>query len=110
MGCRSDKRSLYARSIGVVFSPRLEDLGLVAQEAMLSSKPVVTCNDSGGVLEFVTDGDTGIMTTPDADAIAEALDELWTDRPRASRLGSAGFERLRAMEMSWSHVIRRLLE
>jgi glycosyltransferase involved in cell wall biosynthesis len=32
----SDVRSLYARSIGVVFPPRLEDLGLVTQEAMLS--------------------------------------------------------------------------
>jgi glycosyltransferase involved in cell wall biosynthesis len=106
----SDVPVLYARSIGVVFPPCLEDLGFVTQEAMLSSKPVVTCRDSGGVLEFVTDGDNGVVTDPEPAALAEALDRLWTDRAGAARLGRRGFERLRAMNLTWSHVVHRLLD
>jgi glycosyltransferase involved in cell wall biosynthesis len=106
----SDVRSLYARSIGVVYPPRLEDLGLVTQEAMLSSKPVVTCSDSGGVLEFVTHEENGVVTAPEPGALAEALDRVWADRAGAANLGRRGFERLRAMNLSWSYVIERLLE
>jgi glycosyltransferase involved in cell wall biosynthesis len=105
----TEKRTLYARSIGIIFPPRLEDLGLVTQEAMLSSKPVVTCNDSGGVLEFVTDRENGLVTAACPEALAEALDRLWTDRPWAARMGRTGFERLRAMNLSWSTVVQRLL-
>src|SRR5262245_15307246 len=96
----SDLRSLYARSIGVIYPPRLEDLGLVTQEAMLSSKPVVTCHDSGGVLEFVTHEENGIVTAPEPAALAHALDRLWTDRAVATTLGRRGYERLRAMNLS----------
>lgn len=106
----SDVRTLYARSLGVVFPPRLEDLGLVTQEAMLSSKPVITCSDSGGVLEFVTDKENGIVAAPEPAALAEALDRLWADRADAASLGRRGFDRLRAMNLSWSHVVQRLLE
>jgi glycosyltransferase involved in cell wall biosynthesis len=101
---------MYAHSIGVVFPPRLEDLGLVTQEAMLSSKPVVTCSDSGGVLEFVTDRENGVVAAPSPDALAEALDFMWTDRASAVQFGRRGFERLRAMSLSWSHVVQRLLD
>jgi glycosyltransferase involved in cell wall biosynthesis len=106
----SAKRDLYARSLGVIFPPRLEDLGLVVQEAMASAKPIVTCRDSGGVLEFVTDGENGIVSDPSPEVLADALDQLWADRARAKRLGQAGFDRLNAMNLSWSHVVDRLLE
>jgi glycosyltransferase involved in cell wall biosynthesis len=111
LGCvnESDKRTLYARAIGVVFPPRLEDLGLVAQEAMQSSKPVITCTDSGGVLEFVGDRENGLVTEPAPEALANALDLLWTDRPLAARFGARGFDRLRAMNLSWPIVVQRLL-
>ena len=105
-----DKRTLYARSIAVVFPPRLEDLGLVAQEAMSSSKPVVTCTDSGGVLEFVSDAENGIVTAPAPAALADAFDRVWTDRAHATALGRRGFDRLRAMNLSWPLVVQRLLE
>jgi glycosyltransferase involved in cell wall biosynthesis len=32
-----------------------------AATAMLSSKPVTTCSDSGGPLEFVLHGETGVV-------------------------------------------------
>ena len=43
-------------------------------------------------------------------ALAEALDRLWADRAAAANLGRRGFERLRAMNLSWSYVVERLLE
>ena len=42
-------------------------------EAMLSSKPVVTCTDSGGPLEFIRHGDAGWVEAPNAEALAARL-------------------------------------
>jgi glycosyltransferase involved in cell wall biosynthesis len=105
----ADKRALYGRSIAVVFPPRLEDLGLVTLEAMYSSKAVITCTDSGGVLEFVADGDNGLVVEPEAAALAHALDRLWSDRALAARLGARGLDRVQAMNLSWPRTIDRLL-
>lgn len=106
----ADKRALYAHSIGVVCPPRFEDLGLVTQEAMSASKPIVTCTDSGGVLEFVTDGENGSVSAPAAEALADAFDRLWNDRAAAAALGRRGYDRLQAMNLSWPHVTQRLLD
>ncbi|HEX2165265.1 MAG TPA: glycosyltransferase, partial [Thermoanaerobaculia bacterium] len=48
---------LYARCRAVVFPPHDEDYGYVTLEAMFAGKPVVTCSDSGGPLEFVRAGE-----------------------------------------------------
>ena len=48
-----EKIDLYAKARAVVYPPADEDYGYVTLEAMLSSKPVITCSDSGGTLEFV---------------------------------------------------------
>jgi hypothetical protein len=37
------------------------------------AKPLITCTDSGGPLEFVEPGATGLVTGPSAGALAEAL-------------------------------------
>ena len=42
--------------LAVLYPPVDEDYGYVTLEGMLSSKPVVTCTDSGGPLEFIADG------------------------------------------------------
>ncbi|MEM8934752.1 MAG: glycosyltransferase family 4 protein, partial [Acidobacteriota bacterium] len=60
----------YARCLAVFFGPLEEDYGYVTLEAMLSAKPVITCSDSGGPLEFVEDGETGFVTDPRPEAIA----------------------------------------
>ena len=99
---------LYATCAAVMFPPADEDYGYIALEAFLSRKPVVTCTDSGGPLEFVTDGVTGRVVAPDAGALAEAVTGLLADPARAGRLGEAGFERVRGI--SWSQAVRSLLE
>jgi glycosyltransferase involved in cell wall biosynthesis len=103
------KRELYARALAVVFPPLDEDYGYVTLEAMLSSKAVVTCTDSGGPLEFVVAGETGTVCEPTPDALADALDRLWDDRPRARALGAAGRQRYRAMNITWPAVVERLV-
>lgn len=103
------KRALYANCLGVLFPPVDEDYGYITLEAMLSAKPVITCSDSGGPLEFVVDGQTGLVAEPTSESLAQAMDALWMDRRRASTLGEAGRARYQDLKISWENVVERLL-
>ena len=101
--------ALSARAGAVFFAPRDEDYGYVTLEAMLAGKPVVTCRDSGGPLEFVMDGVTGSIVEPAPAAVAEALDRLFSDPAAARRMGAAGRARYEALGLDWSRVVETLL-
>ncbi len=111
LGRPSDEEMLayYAHSLGVFFGPFEEDYGYVTLEAMLAEKPVITCTDSGGPREFVIDGETGAVVAPEPKAIAEALDALYLDFPRAAAMGRAGAEFYRSMGIGWKSVCEELL-
>ena len=111
LGRISDDQLLayYAHALGVFYGPFDEDYGYVTLEAMLAHKPVITCKDSGGPLELVVDGETGLVAEPKADAVAAAIDRLWADRARAARMGKAGRARFDELEISWDHVVEALL-
>jgi glycosyltransferase involved in cell wall biosynthesis len=102
------KRDLYARCLGVIFPPVDEDLGYVTLEAMLAAKPVITCTDSGGPLEFVRDAETGLVAEPTAEGLAAAMDRLWADRTSASRWGQAGRELYDRFDITWDRVVATL--
>jgi glycosyltransferase involved in cell wall biosynthesis len=104
-----EKFRLYAHSLGVLFPPVDEDYGYITLEAMLSSRPVITCTDSGGPLEFVRDGQTGYVTHPTPEALAAAMDQLWEDRPQAKSLGEAGRALYDSLGISWPTVVKTLL-
>lgn len=104
-----EKRDAYAKAIAVIFPPVDEDYGYITLEAMLSSKAVVTCEDSGGPREFVSHLKTGLVAKSTAAALAEALDQLWQDRDLAAKYGRAGRDRYEQMGLSWSEVVRQLL-
>jgi glycosyltransferase involved in cell wall biosynthesis len=106
---RAELIALYARCTAVFFGPYDEDYGYVTLEAMLSGKPVITCTDSGGPLEFVADGETGYVTEPTPEALAVALDAVWVDPAGARRMGEAGRDRYRAAGISWDHVVETLI-
>ena len=110
-GSVSDERrvELYANCLGVVFVPWDEDYGYVTLEAMLCSKAVVTCADSGGPLEFVEDRSNGLVCEPSPAALAEALDLLWEQRRLARDYGQAGRERYRGMGIGWEKALSCLL-
>ena len=108
----SDERlhELYLNALAVHYGPFDEDYGYVTIEGFAARRPVVTTTDSGGPLEFVTDGETGLVTQPEPHAIADALDRLYGDRELARRLGEAGNEKLRATVPGWPDVVARLLD
>ncbi len=99
-----EKFNQYARSTGVIFSPVDEDYGYVTLESMLSSKPVITCKDSGEPKEFVVNGETGYVVEPLAAALAAAMDNLWSDRDQARRMGIAARDRYHDLRISWDTV------
>ena len=103
------KRALYAQALGVVFPPLDEDYGYVTLEAMLAAKPVITCTDSGGPLEFIRHGATGLVAEPTPEALAAAMDRLWEARPQARAMGEAGRARYESLGISWPTVVGRLL-
>jgi glycosyltransferase involved in cell wall biosynthesis len=103
-----EKQRQYAHSRGVVFVPVDEDYGYVTLEAMLAAKPVITCTDSGGPLEFVADGQTGRVVEPVAEALAGAFDQLWMGRDAAVCWGAAGRDRYESLGISWDNVVARL--
>lgn len=98
----------YARCRAVFFGPRDEDYGYVTLEAMLAQKPVITCSDSGGPLEFVVDGETGLVVEPQPDAVAGAIERLARAPERAAGMGKAGLARYRDLNVSWDAVVETL--
>jgi glycosyltransferase involved in cell wall biosynthesis len=104
-----EKRRLYAEARGVVYPPIDEDYGYVTLEAMLASKPVITCADSGGPLEFVVNHETGLIAEPTAASLASAMDELWTKAAQAREWGTLGRALYEKMDISWANVVRKLV-
>lgn len=99
---------LYAAALAVYYAPVDEDYGYVTVEAMRSSKPVLTLPDTGGVLEFVRDGENGYVCPCTAE-LAKRMDQLYQDSRRelAARLGRAGLETSQVVP-GWSEVARIL--
>lgn len=104
-----EKVSLYAHSLAVFFGPRDEDYGYVTLEAMLSSKPVITCNDSGGPLEFISDGDSGMVVEPTPQAVADAIDQLHGNPRLVASMGLCGRETYAGLHLSWERTVKSLL-
>jgi glycosyltransferase involved in cell wall biosynthesis len=110
LGYVDDKRllSLYANAMAVYYAPYDEDYGYATVEAYKAHKPVLTASDSGGVLEFVTDGETGYVVAPgEPRALAERVDQLFANRSLCQRMGEAGYEIVRPI--TWKRTITELL-
>jgi glycosyltransferase involved in cell wall biosynthesis len=100
---------LYLGALGVFFGAYDEDYGYVTIEGYAVGRPVVTLTDSGGPLEFVEDGVTGLVAEPTARAVAEAFDRLWSERESAAAWGEAGKKVLLDRVPAWPDVVERLL-
>ena len=85
---------MQSLDIVVVPSIRPEPFGLVAVEAMASSKPVVGSN-AGGLAEIVLHGETGLLFQPgNVTELAQALEQLVADSALRTRYGQQGRERV----------------
>jgi glycosyltransferase involved in cell wall biosynthesis len=69
----------------------------------------VTASDSGGVAEFVQDGETGLVAAPEPEAVAAAFDRLHADRALARRLGANAAGRVAELGIDWDTVVEKLL-
>ncbi|HEX5709205.1 MAG TPA: glycosyltransferase family 4 protein [Pyrinomonadaceae bacterium] len=101
--------ALYAGALAVCYLPFDEDYGYVTLEGMLSGKPVVVARDGGGATELVEHDREGLVTDPDPRALAEHLDALYTDRPRAARMGRRAREKLLSLNLTWDNVVERII-
>ena len=106
----AEKLALYAGCLAVVFPPFDEDYGYVTLEAMACAKAVLTTEDAGGPLDFITDEEQGLVCPPQPDALAAGLDRMWADRATTRAWGQAARARFDAMNLSWTHVVHRLLD
>jgi glycosyltransferase involved in cell wall biosynthesis len=67
-----------------------EPFGLAAAEGMMRGTAVVA-SDTGGLSDFIRDGQTGLLVSPgDVEALAVAISGLILDPERAERIGAAG--------------------
>jgi glycosyltransferase involved in cell wall biosynthesis len=104
---RSELVDYYSRAGALFYGPIGEDYGYATLEAFYSSKPVITCNDSGGILEFV-DKSTGWVCEPDAQSIAANIEEAMTNKAQAKLRGEAGHHRIQFI--NWDTALDTLLK
>ncbi|MCB9029700.1 MAG: glycosyltransferase family 4 protein [Deltaproteobacteria bacterium] len=103
---------LYSNALGVYYAPYDEDYGYVTLEAFASGKPVITAKDSGGVLEFMQDGERGFVLEPTSDAIGHGVNKLVENVSLAQTMGENGLKyvkNLGLLESGWDQVIEQLL-
>jgi len=107
---RDELAGLVNGSLAVAYLPYDEDsFGYCTMEAFQAGKPVLTTSDSGGVLDIVRDGETGLVTLPDSQALGAALAALAENPGRARNLGQAGRAAFEALELNWPATIGKLL-
>lgn len=106
----TEKIEYFARSLGVIYPPFEEDYGYVTLEAMLASKPVITCTDSGGPTEFIENRKTGLIVDFNSESMAAAMDELWDNISFAKLLGQAGKDYYKSLNINWTNVVTQLLK
>ena len=105
-----EKIDYYANCLGVYFGAYDEDYGYVTLEAFFSRKPVIVHNDSGGPLEFVDHGKNGFVIQPDSRVIAAEIDKWSANKQQAENMGISGYNTVLEKNISWSYVIKALLD
>ena len=96
---------LMAHAEVVVVPSRVEPFGIVVLEAWRAARPVIASN-RGGISEFLTDGQHGILLDPlDLSALASALTLLLEDLAAREHLGHAGRERVRGF--AWTEIAKK---
>lgn len=86
----------YQRLLIYAFTSRNEGFGLTLLEAMAAGVALVATR-AGAAEQVVRTGETGILVPPgDADALANAIEQLMRDPARAAEMGRKGRERAAA--------------
>jgi glycosyltransferase involved in cell wall biosynthesis len=100
-------REEYRRCRAFLMPSRFEPFGLSALEALACGAPVVAAN-VGGLPEFITDQETGVLVSPaDPSALAQTARALLVSPSHADRLGAAAA--IRAQELTWDRAAAETL-
>ena len=100
---------IFALPTGEGPGGQVEGFGLVFAEAHAHGKPVVA-GRSGGVMDAVLDGETGLLVTPEnPDELADAILRLMRNPEWARQLGEAGRRRVET-ELNWEQFATKVLE
>ena len=78
-------------------------------ESILSKKPIITCTDSGGSLEFIENGVNGYVVEPAPEKIGESINKIFNEGS-AKKMGEIGYKKFKNNFQSWDTVIKRLVE
>lgn len=107
---RTNDVASVLRAVDVLACPSEDEpFGLIALEAQACAVPVV-CSDSGGLVDFVSEGRTGLVArTNDAASLASQLTRVLTDRALAGRLVENA-RRQAEEKFSVEHRARRFAE
>ena len=110
LGHISDNELLdyYANAYAVIFIPKEEDYGYITIEAMNCEKPVITMEDSGGVLEFVEDNITGLIAKSNIQDLSQKIAYLSKNKDITISLGKNAKEKVK--NISWQNVTSNLFK
>jgi phosphatidylinositol alpha-mannosyltransferase len=104
-----EKRRVLAEA-DVLCAPSLggESFGMVLTEAFAAGTPVIASNIAG-YRDVVRDGVDGVLVAPgDAQALAEALRDLWEEPERRARLAQAAARDVE--RFAWPRVAAEVME
>ena len=105
-----EKAALLETALAAAYVPFDEDsYGYPTIEAAHARRCTVTVSDSGGVPEFITDSDNGLIVPPDPAELGAAFDRLHADQDLARRMGNAASDRVTGLGIDWDTVIGKLL-
>ncbi len=102
----TERMELLSQCFCLVYTPDQEHFGIGPLEAMAAGRPVIAVR-SGGPMETILDGETGLLREPTPRAFADAILHLISNRAAADRMGRAGPRHVRE-RFSLSDFGRRL--
>lgn len=100
--------SLYSCADVFVLPSIQEGQGIALLEAQAAAKPVVAF-DVGGIPEAMLDGETGLLTKPNSQELADALLKLLSNLSLREKMGYKGREFV-ADNFSWDICARKMLQ
>lgn len=98
----------YAKAYAVLFVPYDEDYGLITIEAAMSEKAVLTFDDTGGVVEFIKDKETGLVCKPDIEELTKNIDFI-SSNPELCKTMGINAKKI-VQDITWKNTIEKLLE
>ena len=93
----------------IVVPSRMESLPTTVKEAFYLNVPVVATN-VGGIPELIKDNETGILVpSENPDKLADAVNELLSDKQKAERLASNGNKFVKS-NMTWDIILPKYIQ